>query len=230
MTDVKTGRRTFFHERGANAELNEGDFDFSKTTAKIFSLGYMMLLDKLDVLAQDGSTGASRVLKAAREAGLVTAIDAVSTSHPQFREIAVASLKEADIFLVNELEAGWILGYLVTEESLETSIRELAALGSRGTVVIHMPRGAIAYSVASDEIATQGSVDLPDGEIVGATGAGDAFATGFLYGSHEGCSLQESLRYAVCVAAMSLTHASPSDGVACLDKCLHLGETYGYKP
>lgn len=229
MTDVGTGRRTFFHERGANAELDESDFDFSKTTAKVFSLGYMMLLDKLDVLAEDGSTGTSRVLKAARSAGLLTAIDAVSTPHPQFKEIAVASLKEADIFLVNELEAGWILGYLVTEENLESSIRDLAGLGSRGKVVIHMPRGAIAYSVATEEVATQRSVDLPADQIVGATGAGDAFATGFLYASHEEWSLQESLRHAVCVAAMSLTHASPSDGVDCLDKCLNLGVLHGFK-
>ena len=163
MTVASTGRRTFFHERGANAELDVENFDFSQTKAKIFSLGYLMLLDKLDTLAEDGSTGASTVLKAARAAGLITAVDAVSTPHPSFKEIAVASLKEADIFFVNELEAWWIVGHEVTLENLESAIRDIAKMGSPGTVVIHMPQGAIAYTLDEDRIAFQPSVDLPDG-------------------------------------------------------------------
>ncbi len=229
MTVGGTGRRTFFHERGANAKLDVADFDFSKTTAKIFSLGYLMLLDSLDVLGDDGSTGAAVVLKAARSAGLITAVDAVSAANPRFRKIAVASLKEADIFFVNELEAGWIIGYEVTQENLEIAIRELADLGSRGVVVLHMPQMAIAYSLPDDRIETQPSVNLPNSEIVGATGAGDAFATGFLYAVHEGWSLKQSLNCAVCVAAMSLTDSTPSGGMKGLDDCMLLAETHGYK-
>ena len=48
MTVRDTGRRTFFHQRGANALLDVGHFDFSQTTARIFHLGYLLLLDKLD--------------------------------------------------------------------------------------------------------------------------------------------------------------------------------------
>lgn len=229
MTVDGTGRRTFFHERGANAALDVADFDFSQTTAKIFSLGYLMLLDTLDVLSDDGSTGASVVLKSARDAGLITAVDSVSTTHPQFREIAIASLKHADIFFVNELEAGWIVGYEVTEENLPTAIRDLAGLGSNGVVVLHMPQRAIAYSVAEDRLETQSSVNFPAGKIMGSSGAGDGFATGFLYGVHEGWSLKESLNCAVCVAAMSLSHSTPSDGIQTLAGCLQLAEQYGYK-
>ena len=39
MTTQKDGRRTFFHARGANAELDVQHFDFSRTTARIFHLG-----------------------------------------------------------------------------------------------------------------------------------------------------------------------------------------------
>lgn len=229
MSDVSTGRRTFFHERGANAALDVTDFDFSQTQTKIFSLGYLMLLDTLDTLGDDGGTGAAIVLRAARAAGLLTAVDAVSTRHPKFSEISVAALKEADIFFVNELEAGWILGYEVTAENLESSVRELAAMGSQGIVVIHMPKSAIAYCLAENQLERQASVALPSEKILGATGAGDAFAAGFLYAIHEGWSLQECLRSAVCVAAMSLTHASPSDGIGSHHHCLRLGEDYGYK-
>jgi sugar/nucleoside kinase (ribokinase family) len=40
MTVKDSGRRTFFHARGANALLDAPHFDFSKTDARIFHLGY----------------------------------------------------------------------------------------------------------------------------------------------------------------------------------------------
>jgi sugar/nucleoside kinase (ribokinase family) len=103
MTVASTGRRTFFHAPGANALLAAADFDFSKTQARVFLLGYLMLLESMDQLEADGSTGAAKVLRAAREAGLIAAVDCVSTPNPQFREIALASLAEADVFFANEM-------------------------------------------------------------------------------------------------------------------------------
>ena len=78
MTVMGTGRRTFFHQRGANALLSEADFDFSSSTARVFHLGYLMLLDEMDRLLPDGSTPAARVLAKAREAGLITTVDIVA--------------------------------------------------------------------------------------------------------------------------------------------------------
>ncbi len=43
-----TGRRTFFHQRGANARFGPEHVDFAKSRAKIFHLGYLLLLDRLD--------------------------------------------------------------------------------------------------------------------------------------------------------------------------------------
>src|SRR6266850_710144 len=48
MTEQEHGRRTFFHARGANALWAGKDLDFSKTKARIFHLGYLLLLDALD--------------------------------------------------------------------------------------------------------------------------------------------------------------------------------------
>ena len=53
--------------------------------------------------------------------------------------------------------------------------------------------------------ATKGSVQVPSDRISGATGAGDAFAAGYILGLHEGEEISNCLRYAVAVAAMSLT-------------------------
>ena len=49
MTVKSTGRRTFFLRRGANAFLDAEHFDFTQSNARIFHLGYLLLLDRLDL-------------------------------------------------------------------------------------------------------------------------------------------------------------------------------------
>jgi hypothetical protein len=73
-----SGRRTFFHARGANALLDSTHFDFTKTQAKIFHLGYLLLLDGLDKPCPEFGTVAAGVLARAKAAGLSTSIDVVS--------------------------------------------------------------------------------------------------------------------------------------------------------
>ena len=46
MTVSSTGRRTFFHQHGANALLDGAHFHLIKSTARIFYLGYLCLLKK----------------------------------------------------------------------------------------------------------------------------------------------------------------------------------------
>jgi sugar/nucleoside kinase (ribokinase family) len=140
MTDSRTGRRTFFHQRGANALLAPEHFDFAApeaATAKIFHLGYILLLDKLDELipagtpvgqgfglsgqgealpcAGAGETShprASEVLRRARAAGLVTSLDCVSetAAGDRFQTIVRPVLCDVDILFVNDFEAGRLTG------------------------------------------------------------------------------------------------------------------------
>src|SRR5690606_23961793 len=71
MTVRDSGQRTFFHYRGANALLEKEDFDFTHSFAKIFHLGYLLLLDKLDKVGPDGLSGAAKVLAKAKKAGFI---------------------------------------------------------------------------------------------------------------------------------------------------------------
>ncbi|MCB1077971.1 MAG: carbohydrate kinase family protein, partial [Verrucomicrobiae bacterium] len=48
MTVAATGRRTFFHQRGANALFDERSIDFITAGHRMFYLGYLLLLDALD--------------------------------------------------------------------------------------------------------------------------------------------------------------------------------------
>jgi len=229
VTDVMsvdgTGHRTFFHQPGANAALDERDFDFAGCRARVFHLGYLTLLPRLDEIDGGGATGAARVLRRARGAGMLTAVDCVSGEHPRFREIAVAALREADVFLANEIEAGFVLGRGVAEGGVEAALREIHALGARGLVVLHL--AAAAYAFDGERVWRQAALRVPAAEIAGTTGAGDAFATGLLHGLHEGCAIEESLWRGVCVAASCLRDATPSGGVLPLAECLALGEDRG---
>lgn len=235
MTVEGTGRRTFFHQRGANALLDERHFNFSRTTAKLFHLGYLMLLDEMDRLMADGSTVASQVLKAAQSAGLVTTVDIVSTENPDFRRIAEASLPYADHLVINEIEAGKVAGLdLRTGAGIDLdgcieAARRLLKGGVKREVAIHFVEGAVAVNAEGD-VATQGSLQLPEGFIVGATGAGDAFAAGYLHGVHEGWSTADSLKLAVCTAAACLTDATPSLGLVPVADCLARSREFGCRP
>ncbi len=233
MTVISTGRRTFFHQRGANALLGERDFDFSQTQARLFHLGYLMLLDEMDRLLPDGSTPAARVLAKARAAGLITSVDIVSTENPNFRSIAEAALPHTDYLIINEVEAGKILGLNlktvpVDFSAVSDAARALLAKGVQRQVVIHFESGAVVAD-SGGGISMQASLKLPPGFIVGATGAGDAFAAGYLHGIHEGWSIADSLTLAVCTAAACLTHPTPSEGLRPVEDCLHLADEHGFR-
>ncbi len=228
MTVIGSGRRTFFHQRGANALLGEVDFDFTRTRARWFHLGYLMLLDEMDRELPEGGTVAARVLAAAGAAGLRTSVDLVSTAHPRFRAIVEAALPFTDLLIVNEIEAGSVTGKDLRGAGaacLLAAAGDLLRSGVREQVVIHCEQGAVA--VTSDgrrEVAA--SLQLPAGFIAGATGAGDAFAAGYLHAMHEGWTVAEGLRLAVCTAAACLADATPSGGLRSVAECLKLGELY----
>lgn len=228
MTVASTGRRTFFHQRGANALFS--DVDFSKTSARHLHLGYLMLLDAMDVL-DGGRTRASLLLEQAQQAGMSTSVDLVSTPHPQYREIVESALPFTDLLIVNEIEAGKAAGmnlrpdgHIHTELSME-AMRHLLDRGVCQQVVIHYAEGA-CLADKSGHVAFVDSLRLPKGFIAGATGAGDAFAAGFLYAWHEGWE-DKSLPLGVCAAAACLSHPTPSGGLRPVEECWKLLENHG---
>ena len=227
MTVHSTGRRTFFHQTGANSLLDGGHFDFTATRARLFHLGYLMLLERLDRF-ENGRTAASHLLERARAAGLETSVDLVSTENPRFAEIARSSLPYTDHLIINEVEAGKIVGRKLDTHDL-TGLRaaalEILTLGVGRAVVVHFEEGAVA--VESDgSTLTRGSLELPDGFSKGATGAGDAFAAGYLYGVHEGWPLDQRIDLAICAAAACLTDPTPSAGLRPVADCLTLEKTF----
>jgi sugar/nucleoside kinase (ribokinase family) len=234
MTVKSTGRRTFFHQRGANAFLDAPHFDFAQSNARIFHLGYLLLLDRLDQPDPDWGTVAASVLRRAQAAGFKTSVDLVSVESDLFAAVVPPALRFCDYCILNELEAERTTGISIITDGVidlsaaQTAARQLVGAGVREWVVIHFPSGAIAVG-RQDEQLVQPSVKMPQASIAGTTGAGDAFAAGVLLGLHENAPMETALRYGVCAAAASLTEASSSDGVVPLTECLRLAENYGYR-
>jgi sugar/nucleoside kinase (ribokinase family) len=234
MSVKTTGRRTFFHQRGANAQLGPEHFDFTASRAKFFHLGYLLLLDRLDEPDPEHGTVAAKLLKQAGAAGFKTSIDVVSENSDRFPAIVRPALKHTDYAILNEFEAERTTGLPIrTTEGLDpvqlrAAARSLLDAGVREWVVIHFPEGAIAAG-REGGILFQGSVHMAQENIIGTTGAGDAFGAGLLYGLHGGKPMEECLRYAVCVAASCLTEANCSDGIHSLARCLELGYAAGFR-
>jgi sugar/nucleoside kinase (ribokinase family) len=224
MTVQSSGRRTFFHQRGANALFGAEHCDFARSQARLFHLGYLMLLDRMDAFAPSGLTYAAMLLASAQAAGLETSLDMVSMEHPDFHGIARSALPFTDHLIINETEASRVLQYpLAANKSapLLRAAQELLKAGVRRSVTIHTERGAVGVTAEGDS-AVQASLRLPRGFIKGATGAGDAFAAGLLYGLHEGEPLAQRLLLAVCTAACSLSDPTPSNGMKPVAECLAL--------
>ena len=236
MTEVDTGRRTFFHCRGANALWKGAGLDFKKSTAKIFHLGYLLLLDAIDAPDKTYGTRGAALCAAAQKAGLKTSIDCVSEDSDRFAKIVSPILPHTDYCILNELEAGKTTGFTIRrpDGTLDTvALRHAAGallqLGVKELVCVHFPEGGFARARGGEDF-WQPSLRLPQKYIQGAAGAGDAFCTGMLLGIHEGWEIQRSLITAVCAAAANLSDSTCTGGMKNLRSVLALAKKYKPRP
>jgi sugar/nucleoside kinase (ribokinase family) len=230
MTVRGTGRRTFFCHRGANALLAPEHFEPAKVPAKLFNLGYLLLLDALDAEDAEYGTRAARVLASFREAGILTSIDVVSEDSDRFARVVTPALAHADYCIVNEIEAGRTTGHTIRSgdrldrAAMEASARELLRRGVKRLAVVHAAELSLAVS-RTGEVRWQPSHALPPEFIKGTVGAGDAFLAGMLAGIHEEWGLERALRFATAAAATCLRHPTTTEGVGTAEEIWRLAET-----
>jgi sugar/nucleoside kinase (ribokinase family) len=236
MTEIADGRRTFFHMRGANALWKGGDLDFQRVKARLFHLGYLLLLDELDKPDKVHGTRAAALLAAAQAAGLRTSVDVVSEDSDRFAQIVTPALKHVDYCILNEIEASKTTGFKIRQPdgaldtvSLRHAAGALLQMGVKELVIIHFPEGAFARTRKGDD-HWQSSLNLPPKYIAGTAGAGDAFCAGALLGLHEGWDLGRCLEAGVCAAAASLAHPTCTAGMKPLKACLELKKKYKPRP
>ena len=218
MTVKSTGRRTFFHQRGANALLKPEHVPVIKLPCKVVNIGYLLLLDGLDSEdAQYGTVGA-RLLADLRSQGMTTSIDVVSEDSDRFERIVTPALRQTDCCVINEIEAGRTVGRelrpggKLDRRAMEEVACQLIERGVGLLAIVHAPELSVA-ATRSGKTVRQPSLALPDDFIAGTAGAGDAFLAGVLLGLHADWPLDETLRFATAAAASCLRHPTTTGGV-----------------
>lgn len=223
LTLENTGERTFLCLKGAGALLSPDDFDIASLDCDIFHLGYLLLLDGMDAPDGEYGTKAARLLAGVQARGIKTSIDIVSEQSDRFARIVRPSLKYCDYCVVNEIEASRATG--VDKDDMRGLCEGLRALGVRRCAVVHRPEGSAAMD-GQGRFSSAGSLELPDGWIVGSTGAGDAFCAGMLYSFLRGMSPEEGMRLASCAAACNLSVPGSVDGARSLAETLELDKEF----
>lgn len=234
MNDESQGDRVFFHHRGANALFEPGDVPVDHLTCRIFHLGYLLLLDRLDEPDDECGTVAARLLRGLQARGIRTSVDVVSEQGDRFARIVPPALRHVDYLVLNEIETAHAAGVPAVRDAagrldsaaLMEAVERLYAFGNMRLVAVHMPEGVYMRDAAGRRYS-RGSLRLPPGYIAGAVGAGDAFCAGLLYGLHEELPVLEAARVAMCCAAASLSHPGSSEGVLPLPETLALSERFG---
>lgn len=223
---LDTRQRTFLFQGEASDSYDDEYIDWDKIPCEIFVLEYLLLMKKIDSPDEEYGTRGARILHDAQERGMKTAIDMVSEQGTRARSVVMPALKYTNYCVINELEAEAITGIAVTDETAETVLRALHEMGVADWVVIHTSSRAYGLDCGKDEMFRVPSLKLPEGYIVGNTGAGDAFFGGILYGRYSGMDLEKAMRFAAASAACSLSEQNGTDGLRAADKIWELEASF----
>lgn len=230
----RSGRRTHIFDEGASALLTPDHFDFGATSGHILHLGLPGVHRRMDSPWGADPNGWVTVLAAARAAGLLTNLELATVEVDRIAALARPCLPHLDYLVVNDAEIGAISGLptfsagVTNEKACHEAARHVLARGRMGCVVVHYTMGAVAVTRDGTELR-KASVNVPPAAYVGANGAGDAFAAGFLHAMHQQQSLDGALTLAHASSAACLRSLSTTDGVETWRSCLALAERWGWR-
>ncbi|WP_051261255.1 carbohydrate kinase family protein [Desulfovibrio inopinatus] len=234
FTSAQTGKRTFFHFEGVNAQLSPDDFDFTTMMASHLHIGAPGIHATMDGPSNDDENGWVTVLKKARQAGLATNMEFISLQPERLAKLARPCLPLLDTLIVNDVEIGAITGiHTVTDGATDVAAVIKAAttaqeLGVRQFVVVHFPLGSVVVGPGrAPHIA--GSVHLPEKYVVSSVGAGDAFASGLLFGLLHDESLDACVALAHAAATVCLGSVSTNEALIPAKDCLEHARELGYR-
>ncbi len=232
LMPADSGRRTHFYHQGTNGYISPAHFDFEKTNARILHLGLPGLHETMDQPWEDDASGWITVLRKARVAGLKTNLELVSVDEQTIHRMGRPCLAELDYLIINDTEIGGLAGIPTVTDgaaniaACEQAIELVMGLGPMEFVIVHFPTGAIGCTRDGQKIKLP-SVAVPQKEIAGTNGAGDAFAAGVLFAVHEGWPLSEAMRLGHASSASSLRHMTTVGSVENVKTCQDLARGWG---
>ena len=232
FTSEETGRRTHLYYPGTSGLLTPDHFDFDGSRARILHLGLPGLHEQMDKKWGSDASGWVTVLKKARKAGIKTNLEMCSLPAQRLVEVVTPCLGHLDCLIINDFEVAALAQRPVRHgENVElrdclANAQDVFDRGSIELLVVHFPHGAIAMQRGAETLVTP-SVAIPKEAIAGSNGAGDAFASGILYGIHQEWELRDALQLAHASAAASMRHIGTTDGIERWQDCLALAKGHG---
>ena len=235
-TDViseASGRRTFFHNQGADDYLSEEHFaNVNADNTELIHIGYLLLLGGLDEEDSVYGTKMAKLLHSLQSRNVKTSIDIVSEDSERFMKVVTPSLKYCNYAIMNEFEGGKITNInprnddeTINIENIKKILIKLKELGVQDKVIIHCPElGAVIDK--NLHITVVPSLKLPKGYIKGSVGAGDAFAAGCLHGIVNQYDDEHMLRLASCCSALNLSVIDSTSGANSEEVAMVLDEQY----
>lgn len=234
VMSIPSGDRTFFHQKGANAEFSIDDIDIASLNCDILHIGYIMLLDRFDAEDKEYGTVMARFLHRVQKVGIKTSIDMVSHSRSEdYGKKLIPALKYCNYVIINEIEccAIWNLparrsdGSLIRENVI-AAMQMAVDAGVHDRVLIHCKERCFAMDTEK-KLTEVASLDIPREQIKGSVGAGDAFCAGCLYGLYNNYTDQQLLEFASAAAACNLFAANSVDGMRPKHEILQIAGKYG---
>lgn len=176
------GERPALHVIGANGELCFEDLNLDAiASADFLHMGGTSLLSKLD------GEPTVRVLKYAKEHGVVTTFDQVAIARPDLLDLVKPCMPYVDYFMPGFEEAQMMCGkddlYDVINFFLDAGAKHIVfKMGGNGSIIAWRENGSIK------------EIRLPifKSTVVDSTGCGDSYCAGFITGLSMGWDLEKA--------------------------------------
>lgn len=205
------GERRFVHYIGANANLILDEIDLEQLN----HAGIIHVAGSLVLPGMDGEPTAE-LLRVAKQNKVTTFLDTVWDDTGRWNELLSPCLTEIDYFVPSLPEAQALTGYQAPEDVA------LSLLDS-GVGTVGLKMGANG-SLVMNQKGERFQLNAYQVDVVDATGAGDAYAAGFITGVWQGWPLEKTGRFANAVGALCVTGVGASGGVCTLEETLRFME------
>jgi sugar/nucleoside kinase (ribokinase family) len=205
------GERSMVLCIAANNQLNE-----TKVNFKAFHDGDFLHIGGSMVSEGTRGENLAKILKKVKEKDVKISLDTCWDGTNQWGKILTPSLPYCDIFFTNDDEARLYSG----KESIEEALDYFSSFGPKILIVKMGSKGAL---VRSQEFC--GLIPIFEVKTADATGAGDSFDAGFLFGLYNHWSIEQSAIFASAVGAKCVTAFGATTGVTCYEETLQMIRT-----
>lgn len=208
------GERSFIHCTGANAAFTEDDVNWEIIAqSKLLHIAGHFLMPSFD------GTPCAAVLRRAKEMGITTALDTAWDASGKWLSTLRPTLPYIDYFVPSYSEARRCVENIPGRDTPENVAKFFQDEGV-GVVALKMGEAGSYIRGSAQDNYPEWTIPPFRVRTLDATGAGDAFAAGFLAGVMHGFDLETTGKLANATGACCVTEVGTIAGIRSLDETL----------